>query len=327
MPPINILFPAQIDNPTSLPLAIDGSPISAQLINTLRAAILAIENTLGVNPGSVYGTVRARLDVLENLINNQETIVLTGDLGGTLTNPKVVGIQGIPVVSTHPNVGDALVFNGSFWGPEPIVEPSSYTTTLLAASNFAEIGQVIMNPIFSATYSNIPTSGTIQDNKGGPLQNIFTAPTPSIPPNIIAYNQSYISHLYTNPPFSVVFTLSSSDGADSSITTASITWVQNVYFGVGVAGGSDQNFIKSLNAILSDTKVISFTTNSDVGQYIYFAYRSAYGAADFWAYGWEGGFNLVSNSISLTNSQGFTENYTLYKSNSSNLGTTTVNVF
>jgi hypothetical protein len=39
------------------------------------------------------------------------------DLGGTTNLPKVVGIQGVPVLSTTPTSSQVLTFNGTQWGP------------------------------------------------------------------------------------------------------------------------------------------------------------------------------------------------------------------
>lgn len=40
-----------------------------------------------------------------------------GDLGGTYPNPTVVGLQGVPIDPTAPNVGEVLVFDGSDYVP------------------------------------------------------------------------------------------------------------------------------------------------------------------------------------------------------------------
>jgi len=60
------LYPNQIDNSTSIPVATDGvTPVNAEAVNRLRDAVIAIESENGVNPSGTYGTVRARLDALE----------------------------------------------------------------------------------------------------------------------------------------------------------------------------------------------------------------------------------------------------------------------
>ena len=59
---MSTIYPAQIDNPSTLPIVIDGqTPLNAALLNGLRGAIVAVEQALGVNPAGVYGTVVARL--------------------------------------------------------------------------------------------------------------------------------------------------------------------------------------------------------------------------------------------------------------------------
>lgn len=114
-------YPASIDNSSTLPTAVDNStPVQGAVVNRLRDAILAIEAELGVKPSSVYGTVRARLDALEGIIGNLQIIELNGDLGGTLEEPLVIGIQGRPVSSVAPVNGQSLVWNGIAWAPRTI---------------------------------------------------------------------------------------------------------------------------------------------------------------------------------------------------------------
>ncbi len=43
-----------------------------------------------------------------------------GDLSGTLPNPTVDALQGIPVSTTDPTTGQALVFDGSQWAPDDV---------------------------------------------------------------------------------------------------------------------------------------------------------------------------------------------------------------
>ncbi len=48
-----------------------------------------------------------------------------GDLGGTYPNPTVDALQGIPVSTTDPTSGQALVYNGSAWEPDDITATPS----------------------------------------------------------------------------------------------------------------------------------------------------------------------------------------------------------
>lgn len=109
-------YPASIDNGSNLPLVRDSATaLKASVLNDLRNAIVAIETELGVKPSGVYGTVRARLDAMDSSF-----IRIAGDIGGTATNPLVIGIQGRPVSSSAPNVGEALLWSGSAWVPHGV---------------------------------------------------------------------------------------------------------------------------------------------------------------------------------------------------------------
>lgn len=139
-------YPAQLDNIITLPTAIDNAtPVRGNVVNRLRDAILAIENTLGVNPAASYTTVKTRLDSLENIVGNLQIIELAQDLGGTLEQPLVIGIQGRPVSNVTPNVGDLLIWNGIAWIPKP-----SSLISSLSAKEF----------LLSGAYSSASLPGT-----------------------------------------------------------------------------------------------------------------------------------------------------------------------
>jgi len=113
-----IKYPAQLDDSLSLPLVVDNNtPIQADVVNRLRNAIIALETELGVKPSGIYSTVRARLDYLESTFGSFDFIRLDQDLGGSVTLPKVIGIQGRPVSSATPNTSDVLAWNGIAWAP------------------------------------------------------------------------------------------------------------------------------------------------------------------------------------------------------------------
>lgn len=92
------LYPGQIDNSSTLPPAVDNStPVDASNVNVLRDAILAVEQALGTNPGSIYTTVRNRLDIIETL--------LTTLLGGPL--PIIEVVQSVPT-AFYVSVGSGI---------------------------------------------------------------------------------------------------------------------------------------------------------------------------------------------------------------------------
>ena len=113
---MSTIYPAQIDNPSTLPIVIDGqTPLNAALLNGLRGAIVAVEQALGVNPAGVYGTVVARLINIEGRIS--ALVNVGGDLAGNLPNPTVAGLQGRPVSSVAPELLQVLGWTGVAWTP------------------------------------------------------------------------------------------------------------------------------------------------------------------------------------------------------------------
>lgn len=124
------VFPVAIDY--QIPITTDNrSPVSGELVNNLRSCILAIEASLGLKPGSTYGTVRAYLDALatalailtdrvSTLENAGHVFTAGGDLSGSDVSQVVIGLRGRAITSAVPISGDTLVFNGTSWAPGTI---------------------------------------------------------------------------------------------------------------------------------------------------------------------------------------------------------------
>ena len=110
-------YPAAIDNNQTLTPIADGRPATGGSVEQLRQAIIAIEEELGVKPSGVYATVRARLDSLENIVGNLRIIELDQDLGGSLEDPRVIGIHGRPISDVPPGLGQVYIWNGIAWVP------------------------------------------------------------------------------------------------------------------------------------------------------------------------------------------------------------------
>lgn len=62
-----------------------------EVVNLLREAVIAVEKELGINPKNIYGNVRARLDILENRINNPSTP------SPSVESPFIIGTSGITI--------------------------------------------------------------------------------------------------------------------------------------------------------------------------------------------------------------------------------------
>ena len=99
------------------------------------------------------------------------------------------------------------------------------------------------------------------------------------------------------------------------------------YWGVGPDGLSSEADIEGLaNSALASSRGRTFTVTAGSGEHIYYAFPSSYGTPTFFVGGFEGGFELEASAVSVTNVNGVTQNYDLWKSTNANLGTTTVQV-
>lgn len=65
-----------------------------------------------------------------------QTFTAAGDLSGTATSQKVVGIQGNPVASTTPTSGQVLTWNGSVWSPAASSGTTNVVTITSASSPY-----------------------------------------------------------------------------------------------------------------------------------------------------------------------------------------------
>ena len=309
-------YPNSVDTNVELPLSTDlVTPVKAEVVNNLRGAILAIEAELGVDPSREYATVRARLDALAAAVVNQGSAI------GGLSPNKIVVTDFSGNVSTVPLLGQQYsVFMESPVGTmvwsrltSDMILPS-FVVTLSGGLN-VEVGQTITTPAFTATYNRTPVSVFLTDSNGSPTKDV--SPTP----NSFSSNSTITKNTVNAQ---VTFTNTANDGNVTRSGNTNYNWYQKNYSGVGTAGQTTAAFILSLTGVLSPVLANTFVVTAGASQKIYFACRSAYGTPTFTVGGFSGGFNLVSNTISVTNSNGFTENYALYESTNLNLGTTTV---
>lgn len=120
--------------------------------------------------------------------------------------------------------------------------------------------------------------------------------------------------------------LAKDERENTSSKTTTVNFLNGVYYGATVAPNSyDSNFILSLTKQLSSSKVSSFTATSGAGQYFYYCLPQSMGVCSFNVGGFNGGFALV-DTINFTNSYGHSENYYIYRSDHTNLGTKIITV-
>lgn len=106
----------------------------------------------------------------------------------------------------------------------------------------------------------------------------------------------------------------------------SVVFQNGVYYGVSeIPEEVNNTFILSLSRSLQGSRTKTFSTTSTEGQYVWYAFPSRYGTPVFNVGGFDGGFTKAA-SISFTNASGYTEEYAVYRSDNSNLGTKTIKV-
>lgn len=124
-----------------------------------------------------------------------------------------------------------------------------------------------------------------------------------------------------------IFTLAVTDEKNKTAQKkSSIAFYNGIYYGSAIIPTKlDSAFIRALNKSLQKDRVKIFTINSGVDQYIWYALPTRYGEPVFNVGGFDGGFTKISE-ISFENASGYTEEYTVYRSDNSNLGMKTIKV-
>ena len=116
------------------------------------------------------------------------------------------------------------------------------------------------------------------------------------------------------------------DKGKTATKNATLQFLNRIYYGVAeIPSTIDNNFLFGLTNMLSNTKARKITVNPSSGYYIWYACPSRLGSCNFKVGGFDGGFELYS-TFSHTNSNGYQENYYIYKSDNPSLGNTTVEV-
>ena len=125
----------------------------------------------------------------------------------------------------------------------------------------------------------------------------------------------------------MLFTLHATNGTSSPTSSITHTFNNDRYWGVtSISNGiyTSTDITSGLgNSDLVNSIPKTFTVNPGSGQYIVYAYPSRLGTATFSVGGFAGGF-LPAVTVSVTNGSSFVENFSVYRSVNSNLGSTTV---
>lgn len=129
------------------------------------------------------------------------------------------------------------------------------------------------------------------------------------------------SKQYTGVTANTTYTLAVGDGQTTASKSASVSFANQIYYGVA----SNLDNVTSLTKVLSNTKGRTITVNAGAGQYIIYAIPARLGNVTFYVGGFEGGFESPVEQT-LTNASGYSETYKVYRSTNASLGNTTVEI-
>lgn len=186
-------------------------------------------------------------------------------------------------------------------------------TSFTLSQSAYEIGSVVSALNFSWALNKNPLtqqlSGdniTIQ-NYGPVTRNAALIPNPVI--------------FGVNVGDSFSWTLQVDDGITQPTRNTSLAFYNGVYWGdAPIPGVIDSTWIRNTFAkAIQAGKARNFTSNAGIGEYAWYAHRSALGIANFAAGGFPGGFEAPT-VISFVNALGFVENYNVYRSTNPAIG-------
>lgn len=226
--------------------------------------------------------------------------------------PSVATASGLTVTGS-PSAGYVPTWNGSgaVWAPREAYDITSF----VHANTLYEVGTVLSNPAFTAAHSQTPDALVLTNNQNVESKNVVGTPTS------FTSSQSYT---FATPSYSVTWTLTGTK-ITSDVATRTASAAQKSFWGISISPADTEAFIEGLASSALDTDAArSFTVNATSTNKIYFAHPTRYGTPTFSVGGFAGGFTLRSSSISVTNAQGYTENYSLWESDVAGLGSTTV---
>ena len=115
-------------------------------------------------------------------------------------------------------------------------------------------------------------------------------------------------------------------GSGTFTTSTSDLTIDPLYYGkTTTASGYSEGDVEGLgtNEITNDNTQTWDAVTTGAGEYMLFAFPKRLGTVTFWVGGFEGGFES-SETVSVTNSNGWTEDYYVWRSTNSNLGSTVV---
>lgn len=254
----------------------------------------------------------------------------TGELTVGNSTDVLKATAGVVEPVGSPSKNYALLWNGT--APVWAAQGTSFTfdiasfsdnqtaTQEIGTGTFLAIGAIS----FTASYNNGPaTSGSVQITSG---TTAWSSALDMGSPNYTGPTVSTEAVSYpTNPGTAIRFRLTASDGVDNDTSDVTITLNNKRFWGVTTktSGFTEADVEGLAGSELSNSGSKTFNSTTGSGEYVLWASRTALGTRTFTVGGFEGGFQSPE-TVSITNASGYTEDYYVYRSTNSNLGTISV---
>jgi len=230
-----------------------------------------------------------------------------------------------PVI-TDPQVNDTLIFDGVNWVNAPAGTDFSFSistfTTNLSATYLIGTGvwKAIGAVTFSASYTNGPADSA-SINLAGTGGMTWTNPLTLSSPYTAGTSAEAINYPASKDT-TALFTLTAYKNSVPKTSTSLVNFRNNIKYGSSSeTTGWDSTDVNALGGtLLSNSYIGSFSVTLSAGEYVLFAHPASYATVQYFLY------NSVScpfespETVSVTNSLGFTEDYKVYRSTEAGLG-------
>lgn len=184
-----------------------------------------------------------------------------------------------------------------------------------------EVGQTVVHPSFTASYSDPPALVTLTDDQGSPAKDV------SATPYAFASDGTFVK---TARNTSALFTVHAQNAAGVvKLASVALAWYSRARWAAAAPPSGDlAAFILSLtSSALRSARTGAVTANAGAGQAFFHAFPAAFGTPVYTlAGGFTGGWSIVDGAVNVTNAFGVTETFALYRSNTLGLGSATFNV-
>ena len=185
---------------------------------------------------------------------------------------------------------------------------STYTGTIGSITASTNDYVMLAHP---SSYTSIHATGFLFNGVACPFQSAATVSVT----NSAGFTENYKVYRSTNKNL----------GTSNLVVSTSSNIIDPIYYGISTTGSSfTEGVVEALasNAI-SNTKGRTFSVSPSTNDYIVYALPTRLGTVTFTVGGFSGGFN-APETVSVTNVNGYAEDYYVYGSVNKNLGTVSV---